>query len=96
MVPCIRYDVFSGPFGTIFVSLAWFLYIVRKNRIMTYGDLIKLLEPYKDKELKFTGCSFENWTSVEFYEGSKALLVLQRTMGTSNIKVAKNFQEEDL
>jgi hypothetical protein len=61
---------------------------------MTYGDLIELLEPHKDKELKFTGCAMDDWTTVDFYDGSETLLVIKRTMGTTNIEV-RNYGKRD-
>lgn len=57
---------------------------------MKYSDLIKLLEPYKDLEVKFTGCAFNDKTSVEFYDGMTTLFSLNRKMGTTDITIKVN------
>ena len=57
---------------------------------MTYGDLIELLEPHKDKKLKFTGFTLpygKDATGVEFYDGMKTLFSIKRNMGTTDIEV---------
>ena len=55
---------------------------------MTYADLIKKLEPYKDGELFFDGYDERDHTEVIFYIGDEAFLKLSRKWGKDDIKTS--------
>ena len=55
---------------------------------MTYADLIKLLEPYADKEVFFNGYENRTNTEVHFYAGmNEPILELPRRWGKDEVTI---------
>ena len=55
---------------------------------MTYADLIKLLEPYADKEVFFNGYDNTANTEVHFYAGiDEPMLTLSRRWGKDEVTI---------
>ena len=55
---------------------------------MTYAELIKLLEPYADKEVFFDGYENTTTTEVHFYAGAnEPILELSRRWGKDEVTI---------